>query len=133
MRTGNQRQLSHFWSLTRSSAFVSPSARENSFTSFWTTPPQILEAHHLTGEDCFLLEVVARSMPDLESLAENWSPSDTSRQTSYSAALPTGTRYHPAPEESVPPLEPRAGRPQPEPRHDRSAVNNASRYPDPRR
>lgn len=30
--------------------------------------PQILEAHHMTGEDCFLLKVIARSMPDLEDI-----------------------------------------------------------------
>jgi Lrp/AsnC family leucine-responsive transcriptional regulator len=31
--------------------------------------PQILEAHHLTGEECYLLKVVARSMTHLEELA----------------------------------------------------------------
>ncbi|MFD1052624.1 Lrp/AsnC ligand binding domain-containing protein, partial [Kibdelosporangium lantanae] len=31
--------------------------------------PQVLEAHYVTGEDCFLLKVVARSMPDLEHVA----------------------------------------------------------------
>ncbi|GAA1691192.1 Lrp/AsnC family transcriptional regulator [Fodinicola feengrottensis] len=28
--------------------------------------PQVLEAHYITGEDCFLLKLIARSMPDLE-------------------------------------------------------------------
>jgi Lrp/AsnC family transcriptional regulator, leucine-responsive regulatory protein len=28
--------------------------------------PRILEAHHITGDDCFLLKVIARSMLDLE-------------------------------------------------------------------
>jgi Lrp/AsnC family leucine-responsive transcriptional regulator len=32
--------------------------------------PQILEAHHVTGEDCFLLKVIARSMLDLETITE---------------------------------------------------------------
>jgi Lrp/AsnC family transcriptional regulator, leucine-responsive regulatory protein len=32
--------------------------------------PQILEAHHITGEDCFLLKVLGRSMPDLEDVTE---------------------------------------------------------------
>jgi Lrp/AsnC family leucine-responsive transcriptional regulator len=30
--------------------------------------PQILEAHYVTGEDCFLLKLIARSMPDLQDL-----------------------------------------------------------------
>ncbi|MGW6276947.1 Lrp/AsnC family transcriptional regulator [Kribbella sp. NPDC055071] len=30
--------------------------------------PQVLEAHYVTGEDCFLLKLIARSMPDLEHL-----------------------------------------------------------------
>jgi Lrp/AsnC family transcriptional regulator, leucine-responsive regulatory protein len=28
--------------------------------------PEVLECHHVTGEDCYVLKVVARSMPDLE-------------------------------------------------------------------
>jgi Lrp/AsnC family leucine-responsive transcriptional regulator len=30
--------------------------------------PQIIEAHHVTGEDCFVLKVLAGSMSDLEQL-----------------------------------------------------------------
>jgi Lrp/AsnC family leucine-responsive transcriptional regulator len=30
--------------------------------------PQIVEAHHVTGEDCFVLKVLASSMSDLEQL-----------------------------------------------------------------
>ena len=30
------------------------------------TTPEIIEAHHVTGEDCFVLKVVARSMRHLE-------------------------------------------------------------------
>lgn len=30
------------------------------------TMPQVLEAHHVTGEDCFILKVVATSMAGLE-------------------------------------------------------------------
>lgn len=30
--------------------------------------PEVVEAHHVTGEDCFILKVLARSMPDLERL-----------------------------------------------------------------
>ena len=28
--------------------------------------PEVIEAHHVTGNDCFILKVLARSMADLE-------------------------------------------------------------------
>lgn len=28
--------------------------------------PEVIEAHHVTGNDCFIMKVLARSMPDLE-------------------------------------------------------------------
>lgn len=31
--------------------------------------PEIIEAHHVTGEDCFVLRVIARSMRHLEEVA----------------------------------------------------------------
>lgn len=31
--------------------------------------PEIVEAHHVTGDDCFIFKVLARSMSDLERLA----------------------------------------------------------------
>lgn len=39
-----------------------------SFHDLLERTPQILEAHYVTGSDCFLLKVIARSMPDLEEL-----------------------------------------------------------------
>lgn len=33
------------------------------------TTPEIIEAHHVTGDDCFILKLLARSMSDLERLA----------------------------------------------------------------
>jgi Lrp/AsnC family transcriptional regulator, leucine-responsive regulatory protein len=33
------------------------------------TTPEIIEAHHVTGDDCFMLKLLARSMTDLERLA----------------------------------------------------------------
>ncbi len=33
------------------------------------TTPEIIEAHHITGDDCFMLKLLARSMTDLERLA----------------------------------------------------------------
>jgi Lrp/AsnC family leucine-responsive transcriptional regulator len=41
----------------------------NPFYELLENMPQVLEAHHMTGDDCFLLKVVARSMSDLETLA----------------------------------------------------------------
>ena len=38
----------------------------DTFQSFVRDQPQILECHHLTGEDCFIVKVMARSVPDLE-------------------------------------------------------------------
>ncbi|MBB4965311.1 Lrp/AsnC family leucine-responsive transcriptional regulator [Saccharothrix violaceirubra] len=40
----------------------------NPFRELLQTTPTITEAHHLTGDDCYLLKVLARSMPDLEEL-----------------------------------------------------------------
>lgn len=40
------------------------------FHELLDSTPQILEAHHLTGDDCYLLKVIARSMPDLEEIAD---------------------------------------------------------------
>jgi Lrp/AsnC family leucine-responsive transcriptional regulator len=31
--------------------------------------PEVVEAHHVTGDDCFILKLLARSMRDLERLA----------------------------------------------------------------
>src|SRR2546423_10446065 len=39
-----------------------------SFHDLLDVTPEVLEAHYITGEDCFLLKVIARSMPDLERL-----------------------------------------------------------------
>ena len=33
------------------------------------TTPEIIEVHHVTGDDCFILKLLARSMTDLERLA----------------------------------------------------------------
>ena len=36
------------------------------FHDLLDSTPEIVEAHHVTGEDCFVLKVLARSMRDLE-------------------------------------------------------------------
>jgi Lrp/AsnC family leucine-responsive transcriptional regulator len=43
-----------------------PSGNYKPFHDLLATTPQIVEAHHVTGEDCFVLKVLARSMRDLE-------------------------------------------------------------------
>jgi Lrp/AsnC family leucine-responsive transcriptional regulator len=39
-----------------------------SFHDLLDSMPEVLEAHYITGEDCFLLKLIARSMPELEHL-----------------------------------------------------------------
>ncbi|MFZ3597812.1 Lrp/AsnC family transcriptional regulator [Streptomyces sp. BH104] len=43
-----------------------PTGNYKPFHDLLDTTPQIVEAHHVTGEDCFVLKVIARSMRDLE-------------------------------------------------------------------
>src|SRR5919112_2800994 len=43
-----------------------PTGNYRPFHALLDSTPQIVEAHHVTGEDCFVLKVVARSMRHLE-------------------------------------------------------------------
>lgn len=43
-----------------------PASNYKPFHDLVATTPEIIEAHHVTGEDCFILKVVARSMRHLE-------------------------------------------------------------------
>lgn len=43
-----------------------PTGNYRPFYALLDTTPEIIEAHHVTGEDCFMLKVVARSMRHLE-------------------------------------------------------------------
>ncbi len=45
-----------------------PSGNYRPFHDLVDTTPEIVEAHHVTGADCFVIQVIARSMPDLERL-----------------------------------------------------------------
>ena len=45
-----------------------PNANYRPFHQLLTTTPEITEAHHVTGEDCFVLTVRARSMRHLEEI-----------------------------------------------------------------
>ena len=43
-----------------------PTGNYRPFHALLDSTPAIVEAHHVTGEDCFVLKVVARSMRHLE-------------------------------------------------------------------
>ena len=43
-----------------------PSGNYKPFHDLVETLPEIVEAHHVTGADCFIIKVLARSMRDLE-------------------------------------------------------------------
>ncbi|MEV8454901.1 Lrp/AsnC family transcriptional regulator [Streptomyces sp. NPDC052095] len=43
-----------------------PTGNYKPFQDLLATTPEIVEAHHVTGEDCFVLKVLARSMRHLE-------------------------------------------------------------------
>ncbi|OIV36423.1 ArsR family transcriptional regulator [Mangrovactinospora gilvigrisea] len=45
-----------------------PTSHYKPFHDLMAVVPEVVEAHHVTGEDCFVLKVRARSMADLESL-----------------------------------------------------------------
>ncbi|KIQ10901.1 Lrp/AsnC family transcriptional regulator [Rhodococcus sp. MEB064] len=43
-----------------------PSGNYGPFDALVASTPEIIEAHHVTGDDCFIIKVLARSMRDLE-------------------------------------------------------------------
>jgi len=43
-----------------------PTGNYRPFHAMLDSTPQVIEAHHVTGEDCFVLKVLARSMRHLE-------------------------------------------------------------------
>lgn len=45
-----------------------PTGNYKPFRDLVAATPEILEAHHVTGEDCFVLKVLARSMRHLEEI-----------------------------------------------------------------
>ncbi|MFE9250624.1 Lrp/AsnC family transcriptional regulator [Streptomyces sp. NPDC007088] len=45
-----------------------PHGNYKPFHDLLAVTPEILEAHHVTGDDCFMIKVAARSMRDLEGL-----------------------------------------------------------------
>jgi Lrp/AsnC family leucine-responsive transcriptional regulator len=66
-----------------------PNGNYRPFHALLESTPEIIEAHHVTGEDCFVLKVLARSMRHLEEVAGRISglgPVTTS--VVYSSPLP---------------------------------------------
>ncbi|MEV6011141.1 Lrp/AsnC family transcriptional regulator [Streptomyces sp. NPDC051976] len=45
-----------------------PTGNYKPFHDMLATTPQVLEAHHVTGDDCFVMKVAARSMRHLEEI-----------------------------------------------------------------
>jgi len=45
-----------------------PTGNYRPFHALLDSTPEIIEAHHVTGEDCFILKVLARSMHHLETV-----------------------------------------------------------------
>ncbi|MEU7258329.1 Lrp/AsnC family transcriptional regulator [Streptomyces rimosus] len=46
-----------------------PNSNYKPFHDLLDSTPEILEAHHVTGDDCFVLKVAARSMKHLEEVS----------------------------------------------------------------
>jgi len=46
-----------------------PTGNYKPFHDLLATTPEVLEAHHVTGDDCFILKVATRSMRHLEEVA----------------------------------------------------------------
>ncbi|MDX6355170.1 MAG: Lrp/AsnC family transcriptional regulator, leucine-responsive regulatory protein [Streptomyces sp.] len=46
-----------------------PTGNYKPFRDMLDSTPEVLEAHHVTGEDCFVMKVAARSMRHLEEIA----------------------------------------------------------------
>jgi Lrp/AsnC family leucine-responsive transcriptional regulator len=45
-----------------------PTGNYRPFHALLDSTPEVIEAHHVTGEDCFVLKVLARSMRHLEEI-----------------------------------------------------------------
>lgn len=75
------------------SAFVRlayPSGNYKPFHDLVETTPEIIEAHHVTGADCFIIKVLARSMRDLERITGRLATlGSITTSVVYSSPVPT--------------------------------------------
>lgn len=68
---------------------VRPAGNPKRFLDCIATTPEIIEAHHVTGEDCYVLKVLARSMRHLEQTTGRISALGTvTTSVVYSSPLP---------------------------------------------
>ncbi|WP_236238952.1 Lrp/AsnC family transcriptional regulator [Streptomyces sp. CC228A] len=66
-----------------------PHANYKPFHDLLDVTPEILEAHHVTGDDCFVLKVATRSMSHLEEVAGKVSSlGSVTTSVVYSSPLP---------------------------------------------
>ncbi|NMO50946.1 Lrp/AsnC family transcriptional regulator [Actinoplanes sp. TBRC 11911] len=66
-----------------------PNGNYKPFHALLDSTPEIVEAHHVTGEDCFVLKVLARSMRHLEEVAGRISGlGSVTTSVVYSSPLP---------------------------------------------
>src|SRR3954463_11871723 len=66
-----------------------PTANYPPFHDLLASTPEVVEAHHVTGEDCFVLTVLARSMRHLEEVSGRISGlGSVTTSVVYSSPLP---------------------------------------------
>src|SRR4051795_4929516 len=66
-----------------------PTGNYRPFHALLDSTPEIIEAHHVTGEDCFVLKVLARSMRHLEEITGRISGlGSVTTSVVYSSPLP---------------------------------------------
>jgi Lrp/AsnC family transcriptional regulator, leucine-responsive regulatory protein len=66
-----------------------PTSNYRPFHALLASTPEIIEAHHVTGEDCFVLKVAARSMSHLEEVTGRIAGlGSTTTSVVYSSPLP---------------------------------------------
>jgi Lrp/AsnC family leucine-responsive transcriptional regulator len=69
-----------------------PTSNYKPFHDLLDRTPEIVEAHHVTGEDCFVLKVLARSMRHLESISGRLAGfGSVTTSVVYSSPLPRRT------------------------------------------
>lgn len=78
------------YSITAFVRLAYPTGNYKPFHDVLAGTPEIVEAHHVTGADCFIIKVIARSMPDLERLTGRLATlGGITTSVVYSSPLPT--------------------------------------------
>lgn len=84
------------YSITAFVRLAYPSGNYKPLHDLLDMTPEIIEAHHVTGNDCFIMKVLARSMADLERITGRVATLGTiTTNVVYSSPL-TGRRLTPA-------------------------------------